>query len=102
MDFKKNDNVSIMTGKDKGKTAKITRVFPLAEKIIVEGVNMKKKHMKPKKSGEKGQIIQIASPIPSSNAMIVCQSCSKKTRIGKKVETKGKNIRVCKKCGAGL
>lgn len=102
MDFKKNDNVSIITGKDKGKSGKIVSVLPSEERIIVEGVNMKKKHMKPKKSGEKGQIIQIPSSIPASNAVILCPSCSKKTRIGKSAESKRKKVRVCKKCGAGL
>ncbi len=102
MKFKKNDKVSIISGKDKGKSGKITKVFVVDEKIIVEGINMKKKHMKPKKSGEKGQIVEIAYPLPVSNAIIICSSCSKKTRIGKKIESKGKKSRVCKKCSAEL
>lgn len=102
MDFKKNDNVIIITGKDKGKSGKITKIFSVTDQILVEGINMKKKHIKPKKSGEKGQIIQIAGPISASNATIVCPSCSKKTRIAKKVESKGKKVRVCKKCDAEL
>lgn len=102
MDFKKNDNVLIITGKDKGKSGKITKVFSALDQILVEGINMKSKHMKPRKSGEKGQIIQIAGPIPASNASIVCPSCSKKTRIAKKIEAKGKKARVCKKCDAEL
>lgn len=102
MDFKKNDNVSITSGKDKGKSGKITKILLAEEKIVVEGINMKKKHLKPKKSGEKGQIIQIASPISASNASMICSSCSKNTRIAKKVEAKGKKLRVCKKCGAEL
>ena len=102
MDFKKNDNVTIISGKDKGKSGKITKVFATAGQILIEGINMKKKHAKPKKSGEKGQIIQIAHPISASNAMITCSSCSKNTRIAKKIESKGMKVRVCKKCGAGL
>jgi len=102
MNFKKNDKVSIITGKDKGKSGKITKLFLVEDKIIVEGINIKKKHMKPKKSGEKGQIIQIPNPISVSNAVLVCSSCSKNTRISKKIEANGSKVRVCKKCGAGL
>ncbi len=102
MNFKKNDNVSIITGKDKGKSGKIIRVLLTKNQILVEGVNLKKKHMKPKKSGEKGQIIQIPAPISASNVIILCPACSAKTRVGKNAELKEKKARVCKKCGAGL
>jgi large subunit ribosomal protein L24 len=101
MRFKKGDNVKIIAGKDKGKTGKITHAFPDTEKIVVEGVNVHKKHSRPKKQGQKGQIIQMPMPIHMSNAMLVCKACGKATRVGMKITEKEK-IRVCKKCGGEL
>lgn len=101
MRFKKGDNVKIIAGKDKGKTGKITHAFPDTEKIVVEGVNIHKKHTRPKKQGQKGQIIQMPMPIHMSNAMIVCKACGKATRITMKITEKEK-IRACKKCGGEL
>ena len=98
MKIKKGDMVKIMAGKDKGKTGKVSKVFPLEEKIIVEGVNIKKKNMKPRKQGQKGHVAQIVAPFHSANAMIVCSSCGKTTRIGYKMEG-DKKARICKKCG---
>lgn len=98
MKIKKGDTVKIMTGKDKGKTGKVAKVIPSEEKIIVEGMNIKKKHMKPKKQGQKGHTAQISAPFYAANAMIVCSSCGKAARIGYKTEGENK-IRVCKKCG---
>jgi len=93
MRLKKNDNVLIMKGKDKGKKGKILTVFPKQGKIIVENANMLKKHQRPKKEGEKGQVIQIAAPINASNVEIICTKCGKQTRIGYL-----KGVRICKKC----
>ena len=90
--------VKIMAGKDKGKTGKVAKVIPAEEKIIVEGMNIKKKHIKPRKQGQKGHIAQISAPFYASNAMIVCSSCGKTTRIGYKLEGENKT-RICKKCG---
>ncbi len=101
MKIKKGDTVKIISGKDKGKSAKVILVLPKDDKIVVEGVNMRKKHTKPKKQGQKGQVVQIAMPIHASNAMVVCSGCGKTTRISSK--TIGtKKVRVCKKCGAEL
>lgn len=101
MKIKKGDTVKIITGKDKGKTGKITRVLKDKEKIVVEGINLRKKHVRPKKQGQKGQIISIAVPFHVSNAMALCASCGKPTRIGSKIAGE-KKIRVCKKCGAAF
>jgi len=101
MKMKKGDNVKIIAGKDKGKTGKITHAFPDTEKIVVEGVNIHKKHSRPKKQGQKGQTIQMPMPIHSSNAMLVCKSCGKATRVAMKITEKEK-IRICKKCGGEL
>lgn len=101
MKIKKNDTVKIISGKDKGKTGKVTHVLVGENKIVVEGVNIHKKHSKPKKQGQKGQIIQMPKPISASTAMVVCASCKKPVRLGRK--TVGtKKFRVCKKCGAEM
>ena len=97
MRIKKGDNVLIISGKDRGKTGKVLRAFPKESKVLVEGVNLKKKHRRPKRSGEKGQVVQIASGISSSNVKLICPKCSKATRVGYKI-TEGKKYRVCKKC----
>lgn len=93
----KGDTVLIISGKDRGKKGKVLKCFPKAGRILVEGVNLRKKHQKPKKSGEKGQIIELSSPINISNVEILCSKCGKPTRIGFKVEG-GKKYRVCNKC----
>ena len=101
MKIKVNDTVKIISGKDRGKTGKITHVLVEENRIVVEGVNIAKKHSKPKKQGQKGQIIQMPMPISVSNAMVVCSSCSKPTRVGKKT-VGSKKVRACKRCGGEL
>ena len=101
MKIKKGDNVIVISGKDKGKTGKVTRALPKVGKIIVEGVNIKKRHLKPRRSGQKGQIIEFASPINVSNVMIVDPKTGKLTRIGMKV-VDGKRVRIAKRSGTPL
>ncbi len=97
MKVKKGDSVLIIAGKDKGRTGKIVRSLPKELKILVEGINLKKKHVKPKREGEKGQVVAVAAPIDISNIKLVCPKCGKATRIGYKTEGEVKN-RICKKC----
>jgi len=97
MKVKKGDNVLIIAGKDKGRTAKIIKSLPKELKILVEGINLKKKHVRPKKQGEKGQVIEIPAALDISNVKIICPKCGKATRIGYKTEGEVKN-RICKKC----
>ncbi|MEK9167711.1 MAG: 50S ribosomal protein L24 [Patescibacteria group bacterium] len=99
MRIKKGDNVIVTVGKDRGKEGKVTRVFPARNTIVVEGVNMKKKHQRARKQGKKGQIVDIASPINASNVMIKDPKTGKPTRIGIKKED-GKNVRFAKKSGS--
>ena len=101
MKIKKDDIVKILSGKSKGKTGKVTRVFPDEGKIVVEGVNVCKKHRRPTRQGESGQIIQMPLPIDASNASVMCSSCSKPARLGGAKTGKTKS-RVCKKCGASI
>ena len=101
MKIKKGDTVKIISGKDRGKTGKITNVLIKENKIVVEGVNISKKHSRPKKQGQKRQIIQVAMPINVSSAMIICAGCNKTTRVSKKM-VGNRMVRVCKKCGAEI
>ena len=101
MNIKKGDNVKIMAGKDRGKTGKVILALPEKNKIVVEGVGVRRKNMRPKKQGQKGQVLQLPTALNVSNAMIVCPSCAKITRIGKKMGS-DKKIRICKKCGNAL
>ena len=97
MKIKKEDQVIIISGKYRGKKGKVLRVLPQKDKAVVEGANLVKKHVRPKRSGEKGQVIQMPSPLPVSNLKLICPHCEKPTRVGFKIRDK-KKYRVCKKC----
>lgn len=97
MKIKTNDQVLITSGKDRGKHGKVLDVFPKEDKIVVEGVNIRKKNTRPKKAGEKGQLVHIPAAIAASNAALICPKCQKATRTGFKILDK-KKYRVCKKC----
>jgi large subunit ribosomal protein L24 len=99
MKFKKGDNVKIISGKDRGKTGVILRALPSEEKIVVEGLNIFKKRSRPKKQGEKGQIVAVTRPLPASKAMLVCSACKEATRLGFRMEGVSR-VRYCKKCKA--
>jgi len=102
MKIQKNDQVLITRGKDKGKKGKVLRGLPKKNQILVENINIKKVRKKPKKSGEKGQTVEIAFPIYVSNVKLICPKCGKPVKIGySKTKDKAK-IRICKKCGAEL
>lgn len=97
MRIKQDDQVLIIKGKDRGRKSKVLKGFPKTLKVLVEGVNIKKKHQKPKKEGEKGQVIELPAPIPASNIKLICPKCSKPTRLGIK-RVGRKKYRLCKKC----
>ncbi|PIR72248.1 MAG: 50S ribosomal protein L24 [Candidatus Nealsonbacteria bacterium CG10_big_fil_rev_8_21_14_0_10_36_24] len=97
MKIKKGDIVLIISGKDKSRRGKVIKVLPKERRIVVEGINLRKKHIKPKRSGEKGQIIEVPVSLDISNAKFICQKCKKATRLGYKIEGK-KKYRICKKC----
>ncbi|MBI9101269.1 MAG: 50S ribosomal protein L24 [Spirochaetales bacterium] len=100
MKLKKEDTVQIISGKDKGKTGKVLRIDHDKSKVIVQGLNMVKKAMKPKSQNEKGGIIDVEAALDSSNVMILCKKCGP-TRIGIKIDGDIK-VRFCKKCGETL
>jgi len=97
MKIKKNDQVLIIAGKYRGKKGKVVNALPKENKISVEGVNIVKRHVKPKKSGEKGQVVEKPSPFNISNVKLICPQCKKATRVGYKIVDKRKT-RICKKC----
>ena len=98
MKLKKGDNVIVIAGKDKGKKGKIVAVLVDKNRVVVEGINMMKKHQRPKKSGEKGSKINIAMPIHASNVQILDPKTGLKTRLGKK-KVGDKMVRITKKSG---
>jgi large subunit ribosomal protein L24 len=98
MSVKRDDRVKVIAGKDKGKEGKVLRVLPESQRVIVERVNMVKKHQRPTNKRPQGGILEIEAPIHVSNVMLVCPSCSQPTRVGRTRED-GARIRTCKKCG---
>lgn len=101
MKVKKNDTVVILTGKDNGKTGKVLRAMPSDNKVIVDGINIQKRHKKARSAKETSSIIEQAGPIDASNVLVICPACGKATRVAYKVEN-GKKVRICKKCGKEL
>jgi len=120
MKIKKNDQVLIISGKDRGRKGKVLEAFPKESRILVERVNLRKKHQRPKKMGEKGQIVEMPTPIHISNVKLICPKCGKATKIGykmikskipesqkhamhqNKVSGTMSKVKVCKKCGQEL
>ncbi|MEK7664331.1 MAG: 50S ribosomal protein L24 [Patescibacteria group bacterium] len=111
MKIKKGDNILVISGKDVGKTAKILKSLPREGKVLVEGVNLGSRHLRPKRQGEKGQVVKIPMPLDASNVKFICPKCGKATRLGYKIVgdlpapaganaggQAGKKFRVCKKC----
>ena len=98
LSVKREDTVLVITGRNKGKRGRVISVLPKKQKVIVEGVNVKKKHMKPNKQYQQGGIIEKESPIYISNVMLVCPKCDKPTRIGNTLLEDGRKLRSCKKC----
>ena len=89
--------VVVVAGKDRGRKGKVTKLFPKEQALLVEGLNMRKKHMKPKRSGEKGQVVAREAPITLANVKLLCHKCGKSTRVGLK-QMGTKKVRMCKKC----
>ena len=101
MKIRKGDTVQVLAGNDKGKTGEVLEVIPKDSKVVVKGVNVRKKHIKPRKQGEEGGIIPVECAIDSSKVNVVCPKCGKSTRIEYKIED-DKKVRICKKCGAKI
>ncbi len=93
------DTVQVIYGKDVGKTGKVERVNRERNTVVVSGVAESKKHVHPSQKNQDGGIISFNRPIDVSNVMLVCPACGEKTRVGYQIKSKGKKVRVCKKCG---
>lgn len=100
MKVRKGDMVLVQVGKDRGKSGKVLAVFPREGRLIVEGRNIVKKHVRPRRAGEKGQRIEVPAPMPVARVMLLCPSCGKATRVGIQRPAGGSRQRQCKKCRA--
>lgn len=98
MKLKKGDEVIVTKGKDLGKKGKIEKVFPKLGKVLVAGVNLYKRHLKPRGQGKPGGIVDIGKPLALSNVALICSHCGLKTRVGYKLVGEKKQ-RICRKCG---
>ena len=101
MKVKKNDTVLVLTGKDAGKTAKVLVALPKENKVVVDGINVQKKHKKARSAQEVSSIQNQSGAIDASNVLVVCPTCNKAVRVAYKIEGE-KKVRICKKCGAFL
>lgn len=97
MKIRKNDNVIMLNGKDRGKKGKVIHVLPAGDRVVVEGLNLVKKHMRARKQGQKGQVVNKERAVSAASVALVCKSCGKQTRVGYSVEGDNKT-RICKKC----
>ncbi len=99
MKIHKGDIVQVMVGKDRGKNGKVLNVDTAESRVLVEGLNMVKKHMRPKKQGEKGEIVSLPRPLNVSKVMLVCPSCKEPVRVGFQIDNAAKR-RICRSCKA--
>ncbi|MBI3956385.1 MAG: 50S ribosomal protein L24 [Candidatus Kerfeldbacteria bacterium] len=99
--LRSGDTVKVMAGASRGKQGKITQVFPRQLLAVVEGVNLRKKSVRTRRQGQKGEIIQFYAPVAMSNLLVVCPHCSKTTRVSI-IRSDGKRQRICKKCKQAL
>ena len=102
MRIKKGDTVQVLSGNDKGKTGEVLEVIPKTQKIIVKGVNIRKKHIKPRKQGEAGGIVKSEVAINASKVNVYCEKCKKGVRIKHEEKKDGTKVRVCAKCGTEI
>ena len=97
--IRKNDNVVVTTGRDSGKKGRVLKVIPGKNRVIVEGVNVIKRHTKPNPQKQiKGGVVEREASIHASNVQLVCPECGKQTRVGRKILGDGRKVRICRKC----
>lgn len=101
MKIKTGDKVIVLSGKSRGHQGKVTHAFPSSQRVIVEGANLGKRRIRPRKQGEKGQTLERAMPLHVSNVAVHCAGCGRGVRVAYKLEA-GKKIRVCRSCGQNL
>ena len=97
--IRKNDNVVVITGKDRGKRGRVLKVLRVKNRLVIEGVNIIKRHTKPNPQRNiKGGLVEREAALHASNVQVVCPECGKPTRIGRKILGDGRKVRVCRKC----
>jgi large subunit ribosomal protein L24 len=101
MKIRRNDTILVITGKDRGKRGTVIRVLPKENRVVIEGLNIAKRHSKPTAKQPHGGIVEFAAPMATSNVMLVCGACNKPTRSASKVTADGK-VRICTHCQAAL
>lgn len=99
MKIKTGDTVLVTKGKNRTRTGKVARTLPRAAEVVIEGLNLHKRHQRPRRAGEKGKVITVAHPLPAANVKLICPACKQPTRVGYHLEGQTKQ-RVCKKCKA--
>ena len=102
MQIRKNDSVMVISGKERGKTGKVLRVNPKEDAVIIERINVVKRHTKPRGPQQAGGIIEKEASIPASNIMIMCDKCNAPVRVGQKLLADGNKVRICRRCGEAL
>lgn len=100
MKLRKGDNIIVTVGKDKGRKGKIEKVLPKVGKVLVPGINIYKKHTKPRGEKQPGGIIDIIKPLPIANVALLCPKCGKPTRVGYQISKDGSKNRICRQCQA--
>ena len=96
---RKNDNVVVITGRDRGKRGRVLQLVPAKNRLIVEGVNIVKRHTRPNpRQNVKGGIVEREAPLHASNVQIICPECGAQTRIGRRLLGDGRKVRICRKC----
>ena len=98
MKIKKGDKIKIIAGKDRGREGVVEKVIPKERKVVVAGCNLYKKHVKPRREGDKGGVIEITRPLDTAKVALICPKCKKTTRVGYKIQGKEK-FRICRRCG---
>jgi large subunit ribosomal protein L24 len=102
MQIKKNDNVLVTAGKEKGKRGRVIAVYPRENRVLIEKLNMIKRHTRPNQQLRQGGIVEKESPISAANVKLICSKCDKPTSIARKAQGDGTRVRVCKACDATL
>ncbi len=102
MKIKKGDSIVVIAGKDKGRSGKVTRAFPVKDMVLIEGINVKKRHQRPTRNNQRGQIVDKSLPIHVSNVAIVDPKTHKPVRIGYKIGSDKKKVRIARKSGATI
>ncbi len=102
MQIKKNDNVMVVSGKEKGKRGRVIAVYPSTNRLLIEKLNMIKRHTRPNQQMRQGGIVEKESPISASNVKVICTKCDKPTSVSRQAQGEGSRVRVCRNCNEAI